>query len=125
MLDRVGGGSHSVSQLRRGLVLVVAGVLFAGVFLVRLVVDDPSHTVTLLYALPITLLAIELGVGWGLAAAALALGLFAVWDLTWSSGQDRSGVDYLSRGVVFLVLGGFVGALADRLRKVSAQSARF
>ena len=121
MLDRVGGGAPAAAQLRRALVLVLAALLFAGVFLARLAVDDPSQTVTLLYALPIALLAIELGVGWGLAAAALALGLFAIWDLTWSSTQDRSAVDYLTRGAAFFVLGGFVGAIADRLRRVSAR----
>ena len=78
-----------------------------------------------MYALPIALLAVELGVGGGLAAAALALGLFAVWDLAWSPDLDQGAVDYLTRVVAFFILGGSVGALADRLRTVSAQSARF
>jgi PAS domain S-box-containing protein len=125
MRSGVDGGSPSTNRLVRVLVLAVAALLFAGVFLLRLVNEDPSQAVTLLYALPIALLAVELGLGWGLAAAALALGLFAIWDATWSADLNASSVDYLTRAAAFLALGGLVGALGDRLRRVSAQSARF
>jgi hypothetical protein len=34
------------------------------------------------------------GVGWGLAAAAaLALALFALWDVAWSGHPDQSAID--------------------------------
>ena len=105
--------------------LSLAALLFAGIFLLRLSSDDPAHAITLLYTIPIALLAVELGRSWGLGAAALALGLFAVWDVLWADVVDRSAVDYLTRGAAFSVLGGFVGALADRLRRLSAESARF
>ena len=123
MRNAVGAGSASASRLSRVLVFAVAAVLFLGVFVLRLAND--SEAVTLLYALPIALLAVELGVGGGLAAAALAVGLFAVWDVAWSPELDRSAVEYLTRGAAFIVVGGSVGALADRLRTVSARSARF
>jgi PAS domain S-box-containing protein len=125
MRNAVGAGSPSAGRLWRVMVLAVAAVLFLAVFLLRLADDEASEAVTLLYTLPIALLAVELGVGWGLAAAALALGLFAVWDVTWSPDLDESAFDYLTRGAAFFILGGFVGALADRLRTVSARSARF
>jgi PAS domain S-box-containing protein len=125
MRNVVGAGSPSAGRLPRGLVFAVAAVLFFCVFLLRLVDDDASEAVTLLYALPIALLAVEFGVGGGLAAAVLALGLFAVWDVAWSPDLDQNAVDYLSRGAAFFIFGGFVGALAHRLRAVSAQSARF
>ncbi len=115
----------SAGRLWRLSVFAVAAVLFLGVFLLRLANDNASEAVTLLYALPIALIAVELGVGGGLATAALALGLFGVWDLAWSPDGDRNAVDYLTRGAAFFIVGGFVGALADRLRAVSAQSARF
>ncbi|MGH2918862.1 MAG: PAS domain S-box protein [Solirubrobacteraceae bacterium] len=103
---------------------LVAAQLFAAVFVLRLLDDDPAETVTLLYVLPIALLAVELGAVWGLAAAAFGLGLFGVWDAAWSDG-GHSGFNYLTRGATFFVLGGAIGALADRLRAVSAESARF
>lgn len=104
--------------------LAAAAFLFAAVFLLRLGVDSPSHLITLLYAVPIALVAVELGVVGGLAAAALALGMYALWDVAWSDGAGIV-LDYVTRGAAFLVLGGAVGAVADRLRKVSAESTRF
>jgi PAS domain S-box-containing protein len=104
--------------------LTAAAVTFAAVFLLRLSVDSPTHLVTLLYALPIALVAVELGVAWGLGVAALALGMYALWDFVWAD-HVGNGLDYLTRGAAFFVLGGVVGALADRLREVSAESSRF
>jgi PAS domain S-box-containing protein len=122
MRSAVDDGSRSANRL---LVFAVAALLFAVVFLLRLFDDDPSRAFTLLYSLPIALLAVELGVGWGLAAAALALVLYALWDVVWAPDVDRAAVDYLARGAAFLVLGGLIGTLSDRLRTVSAESARF
>jgi PAS domain-containing protein len=106
-------------------VLAVAAVLCAIVFALRVVVADPSYPVTLLFALPIALLAIELGLAWGLAAAAVALALFAVWQVLWSPDVGGTAGAFLTRGAAFFMLGGFVGALADGLRKVSAENERF
>jgi PAS domain S-box-containing protein len=105
--------------------LAVAALLFAGVFVLRLEVTEPTHAVTVLYALPIALVAVELGMGWGLAAAAVSLTMFALWDVAWAEDVDRGALDYVARGAAFFVLGGVVGALADRLRRVSDESARF
>jgi PAS domain S-box-containing protein len=123
----MGGGANPPGAigLRRRSTLAVAAALFVGVFLLRLGVESPSHLVTLLYALPIALVAVELGVAWGLAAGALALGMFAFWDLAWSEESGEELLDYFIRGSAFFVLGGVVGALADRLREVSAESTRF
>lgn len=46
------------------LVLVVAALLFGAVFVIRLSAapDDP---ITVLYAVPIALVAVELGIAWG------------------------------------------------------------
>ncbi|MGH2941320.1 MAG: PAS domain-containing hybrid sensor histidine kinase/response regulator [Solirubrobacteraceae bacterium] len=107
----------------RRLALIVAGSLFVGIFLLRVLVEDLG-AVTLLYALPIVLVAVEWGRTGGLVAAALALGLFAVWDVGWNE-ADLDGFGYVNRGTAFFVLGGVTGALADRLRRVSAESARF
>ncbi len=110
---------------RRALVLAAAGAMFAVVLLLRVIDDDPSRPLTLLYAVPIALVAVELGATWGLAAAVLALGLFGVWDLASSAEREGGAFAYLIRGAVFVVIGGSTGALADRLRRVSAESERF
>jgi PAS domain S-box-containing protein len=115
-----GAGRH-----RRQWTLAAAAVLFAVVFVLRVAEEDPSRFVTVLYALPIALVAVELGMRWGLAAATLALGSFAIWDHAWVSDFHHSALDYLARGAAFFVLGGVVGALADRLRRVSEESTRF
>jgi PAS domain S-box-containing protein len=120
-----GWNPPSDGHSRRWLMLAVAAILFAGVFFLRLEVENPGQIVTLLYALPIALVAVELGMGWGLAVAALALGMFGLWDLAWAGDGGHNALDYLSRGGAFFILGGAVGALADRVRKVSADSARY
>jgi PAS domain S-box-containing protein len=111
-------------RLQRAPVLAIAGVLFAAVFALRLAVDDPAHVVTLLYAIPIAVVAVALGTRWGLGAAALSLALYGLWDAVWAD-ADLSAVDYLSRGAAFLVIGGVAGALSDRVRRISAEHARF
>jgi PAS domain S-box-containing protein len=115
------GGAGS----RRRLVLVVAALMFVGVFVLRVDVTSPSHLVTLLYALPIALVAVELGLVGGLAAAGLALAMFGLWEHIWSNGVDNAVLDYVTRGAAFFLLGGVVGSLTDRLRNVSAQTSRF
>ena len=104
--------------------LGIAALLFAVVFALRFIHENPRDLITLLYALPIALVAAERGRTWGLAAAALALILVGIWD-----GVDHhtgaTALNYLIRAAAFFVLGGVAGALADRLRSVSAESDRF
>jgi PAS domain S-box-containing protein len=111
-------------DLKRRGVLAVAGVLFAIVLLLRIAEDNPRDFVTLLFAVPIALVAIELGLVWGLGAATLALGMFSLWAVAWASSPPGA-LDYISRGVTFLAIGAVVGALAGRLRRVSADADRF
>ena len=103
---------------------LVAALLFLVVFAVRLIHKDADDLVSLLYAIPIAYVAVEHGRTWGLAAGALALALFAVWDVTYND-AGHGALDYLSRVAAFFVLGGVVGVLADRLRRVSTENARF
>jgi signal transduction histidine kinase len=90
--------------------LVVAAVLFAAGALLQVVQDDPDAPV-FLYTLPVVIVAFELGIGAGLAAAALAFGL----DMGWTAvkGADIDAVGIVSRAVAFALLGGVVGYLAD------------
>jgi PAS domain S-box-containing protein len=102
----------------------IAGLAFTAVFLWRIVDEDPRALITLLYVVPIAVLAVQGGMRWGLGAGALALFLFAVWDVGWND-AGHSAWNYVARGAVFFVVGGVVGALADRVQTVSAQSTRF
>jgi PAS domain S-box-containing protein len=103
---------------------LIAALLFVVIFALRFVHDDSNDLVSLLYAIPIAFVAVERGRVWGLAASVLALALFGIWDLTYD-GAPHGAPDYLSRAAAFLVLGGAVGILADLLRKVSTENARF
>ena len=109
---------------RRKWTLTLAAGLFAGVTALRFTIETHHLLVTLLYVLPIALVAVELGAAWGLAAATAALAMFGLWDVA-SDEVTEGAVDYVIRGAVFFVLGGSVGALADRLRAVSSESTRF
>ena len=109
---------------RRVSMLVAAALLFAGVFIFGIVDPSVDDLVSVLYALPVALIAVELGLAWGITAAVLALGLFGFLDAIDHTFNGNL-VDYASLGATFLVLGGAVGALADHARRISAESDRF
>jgi signal transduction histidine kinase len=89
--------------------------LFAAVTALRFVVHEPqSGSITLLFTVPIALLAIAEGAGAGLAGAGLAVVLTAVWAIT--KDVDINAVDYVTRMVAFGTTGGVVGWFADRSR---------
>ncbi|MBN1528028.1 MAG: PAS domain S-box protein [Thermoleophilaceae bacterium] len=111
-------------DLKRRGVLAIAGLLFAVVMALRIASENPHDFVTLLFTVPIALIAIELGLAWAFGAATFALALFGLWAAAWASAAP-SALDYISRGVTFLAIGGVVGALAGRLRRVSAEADRF
>jgi signal transduction histidine kinase len=91
-------------------------ILFAVIAIARFIVDDPeAGSLTLLFTLPIALLAIAEGAGAGLAGAGLAILLTALWALT--NDVDISAVDYITRAVAFGTTGGVVGWFADRSRE--------
>jgi PAS domain S-box-containing protein len=104
-------------------VLSAGASLFAALLALSLTLEG-FDDLTFLYVLPITIVAVELGLAGGLAAAVLALGLFAVWAAVQPT-YHGGGVDHASRVVAFIVLGAVAGALGDRLRAVSAESDRF
>lgn len=94
----------------------LALALFAGVAVLRFIADDPqSGSITLLYSVPIALLAIAEGAGAGLAAAGLAVILTALWAIT--KDVDINAIDYVTRMIAFGTTGGVVGWFADRARR--------
>jgi two-component system sensor histidine kinase KdpD len=80
-----------------------------------------GDALSVLYSIPIALIAVELGAAAGLAAGGLAFGLFALWATLADAGAGPLG--YLARGAVFVFLGGVIGYLADTLR-TSAREVR-
>jgi PAS domain S-box-containing protein len=105
----------------RGVVLL-AGAMFAIVFVARVAEDRVDAAVAALFALPIALLAAELGTAAGLAGAAMATMLLVVWIIT--TGTHIEVMGYVSRVGTFVLLGGLVGTLADRMRAAALEVER-
>lgn len=92
---------------------------FAAIFALRVSYGTPGDALSVLYVVPVSLVAVRRGVGAGLAAAALAMALVVAWvvvddvHLTWTG--------YLTRGAAFAVSGGAVGLLEKRMRGAQAR----
>jgi PAS domain S-box-containing protein len=93
----------------------VAIVTFAVVFVLRLIDENAADGLTLLYVIPITILAAEFGVAGGLAAALAACGLVGIW--VGVNDVNLTVVGFLVRVVAFVTVGLVLGAAADRLRR--------
>ena len=88
--------------------------MFVAIFALGFGVDDPGESVAVLLTLPIVLAAIKFGAWGGIGAAAVALGLLGLWDVT---GQDHmSLLSYLGRAAAYTLLGGLLGSFSTRLR---------
>jgi PAS domain S-box-containing protein len=103
--------------------LGLAAILFVAIFALRAGHADHNALVSLLYVIPIALIAVERGMIWGLAAATLAVCLFGAWDVAGNQGHDVW--HYLPPGAAFFLFGGLVGGLADRVRRITEHSRRF
>ncbi len=93
-------------------VLAVSAGLFAAVVLLRLATGRGAAVLVLL-CLPVALLAVSFGRWAGLAGAAVATGLVAVWGVT--GGNPGSALGYCTRAVAFGLLGFLPGWYSDRL----------
>jgi signal transduction histidine kinase len=93
----------------------IALALFIAIAVVRFAVTDPRvGSISLLFILPVALLAIVEGAGAGLAGAGLAMVLLATWAIV--KDIDISALDYAARAIAFGTTGGLVGWFADRAR---------
>ena len=96
--------------------MIAAGcVLLGAVFVLSFAVSNPNEAIAVLYTLPIALIAVEVGAGGGIAAALVALALFGVWSATDAS-HHVGVLGFITRGTVFLLLGGLLGHFASKLR---------
>jgi hypothetical protein len=102
--------------------LALAAALFAAVFVLRMTSSDAGDAVSLLFTLPIALLAATFGLRGGLAAGVLAVLLLALWiDL---AGVELSVLGWVSRLTALLLLGYLLGDAFERLRRAEAARTR-
>lgn len=99
---------------RRVVVLATAVGLFALLFVLRQTSADRTDATELLYVVPISLAALELGLLAGVGAATLALGAVGIWTLSSHAGLDAVGM--FTRGIAFLAVGAVAGRFSDRMR---------
>jgi glucose-6-phosphate-specific signal transduction histidine kinase len=102
--------------------MTVAGVLFAAIMSVRLIVRDPLDASSMLYVLPVALVAVTFGLRSGLAAGLFGIVLLAIWGFL--QHVSLSPLGWGSRIVPLLLLGILLGDASDRLRRAEAQGRR-
>jgi hypothetical protein len=99
--------------------LVVAALLYAGVFVLRYAAENRADATVMLYTLPVALVGLAFGRRAGVVAGALAVALTATWVLTVD--LDLTWVGWASRIVPPLLLGVLVGDASDRLAAAEEQ----
>jgi glucose-6-phosphate-specific signal transduction histidine kinase len=107
---------------RPRLSLTLAGAMFMAVFALRMASSDPGDAVSLLFTLPIALLAAAFGLRGGLGAGVLATLLLVFWVR--SAGVSLSALGWASRLTPLLLLGYLLGDAVERLRSAEAARAR-
>jgi len=102
-------------DLHHVLAVSVAVVLFIAILVLSLTIDRTADPLSVLYVLPVSLVAFAFGVRGGLAAGAVAVGFLLIWA---TSADHALGVlGWVSRVGSLLLLGLLVGATSDRIRE--------
>ena len=101
-------------RLHPALALAVAGLLFAGISALRVAVGS-GETATVLYVLPIALLAVTFGRWGGWLGAALGLVLFSVFAAI-GGPEELDVTGWATRVVAMFLLGGLLGHAVDGSR---------
>jgi len=104
---------------RRVVVLATAVILTAAIFALRESLVVTGDAISLLYVIPVALVALELGLRGGLVAAAIATGAVAIWMGTSATGFDAVGL--VVRGVIFVGVAAIAGRFSDIMRATSAR----
>jgi hypothetical protein len=107
---------------RPRLAWAVAGALYAAVLALRLLVGDPVDAYSMLYALPVALVAVTSGWRAGALAGLVAVGLTIVWALAKDISLTPTG--WASRALPLLLLGALVGHATDRARRAEMEHRR-
>jgi hypothetical protein len=114
MLDPMTASSPRDPWFRRqpALAVGVAALLYAAVFTLRLLTGDAADAYSMLYALPVALVASAYGMRAGLLAGVLAVGLIGLWTVLADISLTPSG--WLSRALPLLLLGALLGQATDQ-----------
>jgi PAS domain S-box-containing protein len=99
--------------------LALALALFLGIFSARLADSHASDGETLLYMVPVGVLALRFGLRGGLAGGVLAFTCVVAWDRL-NDHVALSLLGYLNRGLAFLMVGVLVGGFVDQRRRLEA-----
>ena len=102
-------------RLRPGLAALVAATLFAGIFGLRLADGSVSDAITVLFVLPVALVAVAFGFRPGLGAGLLAVALMVVWVAV--RDIDLTPLGWFSRVTPMLLLGALMGLASDRIHE--------
>lgn len=104
------------------LALAVAAVLFLGVLGLRLRTGTPNDGYSMLYVLPVALVAMARGARAGLVAGLVAVALIVLWAV--ADDVTLGPLAWTSRVVPLLLLGALVGDASDRLQRADAERHR-
>lgn len=104
------------------LALTVAGVMYAAVLSLRMLVGSPVDAYSMLYALPVALVAMTSGLRAGTVAGLVAVGLTVVWAVVKDISLTPTG--WASRVLPLLVLGVLLGHAMDRARRAEIEHRR-
>lgn len=108
--------------LRPVLAIAVSAVLFVAIIVLRWTTGGVEDSISMLYVLPVALLALGFGFRVGLGAGVFAVGLLVLWVTT--AGESLSVLGWLSRATPLLLLGALTGTAADRIRAAAAAERR-
>lgn len=103
--------------------IVLALVLFIGIFALRESDPNVGDASEVLFVVPIALLALRFGLRGGLAGGLLGLALIVMWD-HFDSDLTIGVEGYLNRGIAFLLLGMLLGTFVNYGRRLEAEISR-
>jgi K+-sensing histidine kinase KdpD len=109
-------------RARPEITIAVSVICYAAIFTLRLLMGDARDAYSMLYVLPVALLATAFGGRVGTIAGVVAVALVVVWVVV--DDVTLSPMGWLSRVVPLLVLGVLVGDAADRLRRADEERAQ-
>lgn len=99
--------------------IVVASALFLGILLLQVAVVGADDDVSMLYVLPIALLAVAFG--WGVGVAAGGIGVGALVASALIEHVAPTPLDWITRATPLLLLGALLGYASDRLEESSVR----
>jgi len=101
---------------------MVAGALFAAVLSLRLLSGTPVDAYSMLYALPVALVAATSGLRAGAGAGLVGVGLTVLWTVVQDVSLTPTG--WASRVLPLLLLGVLLGHATDRERRAEVERRR-